>query len=376
MHNNKILIIGHQARATYIFWSVLIQQMQKAGYEVICCVSKQESDQYINLLQNNNIRVITYSLERKGIKPWQDLKSLAELYKILGHEQPYKIFAFAIKPVIYGNFAARLAGIHDVFSCITGLGFSFEATTNLKKKILQHIAIILYKVALRFSKGIIFQNTADKAVFLQKNIIKADHNILICNGTGVNTKHFALEKNFPKQTTFLLVARLLQAKGIEDFVNAAKILKEKHSNIHFQLLGPLEHGTGAFTLSQVQHWQNLGYIDYLGEAFDVRPYIAAASVVILPSWREGLSCSLMEAMSMGRPIVASDVPGCRELIEEGKNGFLVPPKNVLALANALEKFIINTKLLNPMGAHSRHLAESYFDAHGVAGEILQHMDIK
>ncbi len=375
MSNKKVVIIAHQARAVYTCWSVLIQHMQKAGYEVVCCVSKQEHSSHIQSLKDLNVRVINYSLERKGINPLHDIKSLLQLYNILRHERPQKIFTFAIKPVIYSNIAANLAGIKDVYSCITGLGFSFEPANTIFKKLLHHTVIILYKFALRQCKGIIFQNIADKEIFLQKKILPPASNILISNGTGVDTKHFYLQKNFPTNITFLLMARLLIAKGIEDFAKAAQILKLKYPCINFQLLGPLEQGPGSLSQKHILNWQQQGLIEYLGETIDVRPYIAAASVVVLPSWREGLSCSLMEAMSMGRPIVASQVPGCKELIEEGVNGFLVPPRDAKALANALEKFIINKELLAPMGAHSRRMAIEHFDAHSVARQILHYMDI-
>ncbi len=371
----KILIIGNQARSTYLFWSVLMQHMQQAGHEVICCVPEQVNDPYIAALQNKKIRITTYSLERKGTNPWQDIKSSYALYKILRQEKPHKVFTFSIKPVIYGNIAAKLAGIEEVFSCITGLGLSFQPAHTPFMKLLHNIVILLYKISLRHAKGIIFQNTADAEAFMQKKIIPSNYPTLTCHGTGVDIDYFAFDPSFPKDITFLVIARLLEAKGIADFAYAAKILKSKYANIHCQLLGPAEYGLGALDLNQVQNWQKKGYIEYLGATDDVRSFISKASVIVLPSWREGLSCALMEAMSMGRPIVASNVPGCKELIEEGKNGFLVRPKDGVALAKALEKFILDAKLLSNMGNHGRYLAEHVFDARKVVFQIMQYMNI-
>ncbi len=370
----KILLIANQAKSTYNFWSVLISHIQQAGHELVCCVPHEKNCQYIDLLKSNNIKVITYSLKRNTISPWQDVKTIVKLCRIFQQEQPHQIFTFAIKPVIYANIAAKLTGI-TAYSCITGLGLSFEQSKSIFRKCLHNIVTLLYKISLHNSAGIIFQNQNDKQVFLQKNIIQSNANTLLCNGTGVNTKHFYMQTDFPKAITFLLIARLLKAKGISEFAHAAKILKAKYSNINFQLLGPAEQGLGALSLQQVMEWQQLGYIKYLGEAHDVRQFISESSVVVLPSYREGLSCSLMEAMSMGRPIVASRVPGCMELIHENKNGFLVKAKDEITLANALEKFIINPQLIVTMGSHSRHMAEKSFDANIVALQIMQFMHL-
>ncbi len=371
----KILFIANQARSTYIFWSVLMQNIQQLGHNVVCCVPAENDQQYINELRAQGVRVIMYPLQRKGINPLYDIKSFIALYNIARTEKAHKIFTSTIKPIIYGNIAAKLGGNGQIFSCITGLGFSFEPTDNILKKLFNKLVTWLYKIALGRTKCVFFQNMHDREIFLQENIISKHTKTALCNGTGVNIKHFYFHEHFPTRPTFLLVARLLKAKGIEDFAKAGAIIKQKYPQACFQVLGPEEQGYGSLNLSQVLAWQNSGHITYLGDAHDVRPFLTEASVVVLPSLREGLSCALMEAMSMGRPVVASDVPGCRELIINNKNGILVPPQNPVALAHALEQFILHPQNIASMGLAGRRMVEEHFDATYVAKQLLQHMKI-
>ncbi len=371
----KVLFIGNEARSSYIFWSKLMQNIQRLDHDVVCCVPHENNKHYIKALQAQGVRVITYALERKGTNVIKDIKSLWALYDILRQEKPDKIFTSAIKPVIYGNIAARTAQIKDVFSCITGLGFSFEQDGGKLKRILHELVKFLYKLALCKTKIVFFQNESDKEFFLQNKIISKKTKAIICNGTGVDVDYFALQKKFPKQITFLMIGRLIKAKGIKEFVQAAKIIKQKHTKVSFKLLGPKELGHGAMDFNKIKKWQKEGCIEYLGESHDVRPYITDASVIVLPSYREGLSCALMEAMSMGRPVVASEVPGCKELIKHGKNGYLVPARHYVALANALERFILEPHTIKPMGLEARRMVENDFEANKVALHLMQHMNI-
>ncbi len=373
--NMKILFISNQARSTSIFWSTLMHSMINAGHEVICCVPDLLTNEHVQTLNKQNIRTISYFLKAKSINPLHDIKSFFALCFILRKEQPDIIFTSTIKPIIYGNLATKITCKSKIYSCITGLGFTFEPSANIFKKLLHILCVSLYKISLSNIQGIIFQNTDDLATFKQKKIITQQSNTLITQGTGVDIEHFALKKNYPQSITFLLVARLLEAKGISDYVQAAQIIKTKYPHIVFQLLGPYEQGYGAISHSQIQHWHAQGYISYLGETNDVRPFMTNASVVVLPSWREGLSSTLMEAMSMGRPIIASNVPGCRELVHEGHNGILFKAKDASALAKALEHFILNPNIIPTFGANGRLLAEQQFDARQVAKNIMGFMKV-
>lgn len=366
----KAMILSNQSRSMSVFWRVLIKAMQAKDLEVICCAPPGDmaSD---NSLKNMGCRLLHYDLERKGLNPFKDLQSLNQLTKIMKAEKPDILFATTIKPVIYGLLAAKKAGIKRAFATITGLGYAFEADTFFKK-IINNISRFLYRASLRNAKGVFFQNPEDASLFRKQNILAPDGPVLFAAGTGVDTSHFA-PAPFPSiqngEITFLLIGRLLEAKGLREYAKAAKLLKTKYPDAKFQLLGPPDTGLGTIDLKEIASWQP--DVTYLGETTDVRPYIARAHVIVLPSWREGLPTSLMEAMSMGRPIVATNTPGCREVVNKDVNGFLAELKNPESLAEAMEKFLTRPELVVRMGAAGRRIAEEKFDANVVAQGILE-----
>lgn len=368
----KVILVSNQARSMAVFWRVLIEAMRERGMEVVCCVPAGDPVSEAALGQMGG-RVVNYQLDRKGINPLRDYKTFRELRAIFASEKPDLLFATTIKPVIYGCMAAARSGVANIFPTITGLGYVFESD-SLFKKLINRIARFLYRKSLKYAKGVFFQNTDDISLFRDQEILDQDSPVLLAAGTGVDTSHFE-QAPLPPATpvVFLLVARLLEAKGIADYVAAARILRQKYPEARFQLLGPPESGAGSLPLAQVERWQAEGLIEYLGQTADVRPRLAAAHVVVLPSWREGLPTSLMEAMSVGRPLVATDVPGCRSVVEEGENGFLVPAHDPAALASAMERFIVNPGLIAIMGGKSRRQAVERFDAHRVAEGILNDM---
>lgn len=335
--------------------------------KIIICVpaGDEQSDQNLREL---GCTVIHYPLDRKGLNPLADMATLSALKKIMGREKPDIVFATTIKPVIYGCLAASACGVPHIYATITGLGYAFEADTPLKK-IINRISRFLYRHALARASGVFFQNHDDADLFIREGILDKSDRILFARGTGVDTEHFASAPLPDGQITFLLVGRLLEAKGIEDYAKAASLLKTRYPQARFQLLGPKESGPGRLSDTVLES----SALEYLGEAADVRPYLANAHVVVLPSWREGLPTSLMEAMSMGRPIVATDVPGCREVVDNGENGFLVRLHDPDDLASAMEKFIVEPALIATMGQKGRDLAVNLYDANVVADGILNDM---
>lgn len=365
----KVIMLSNQGRSMTIFWRVLIDAMRKKGFEILACVPYGD-DSPASL----GIPVLHYHLERKGLNPFKDLQSLRELCKIFAEQKPDILFATTIKPVIYGCLAASKAKIPNIFATITGLGYAFEADTFFKK-IINRASRLLYGQSLRHANGIFFQNPEDARLFRDCRILPPHAPVFFARGTGVDTTYFAQTPLPPfahgAPIIFLLVARLLEAKGIREYAEAARILRQQFPNARFQLLGPQEHGPGSLSLSELAQFEQ--HIEYLGETSDVRPYLGAAHVAVLPSWREGTPTCLMEAMSMGRPLVATDVPGCREVVREGCNGFLAQVKNPQSLAAAMRHFLENPDLIPCMGNASRNLAEKSFDAHVVAAGILENM---
>jgi glycosyltransferase involved in cell wall biosynthesis len=250
----------------------------------------------------------------------------------------------------------------------------FEADSAITK-MLMALAALLYRLALRGAAAIFFQNREDKDFFAKAGIVNATHRVELTKGTGVDIAHFAPAPLPSGPPVFLLVARLLEAKGLHEYAQAARMLKERHPDVRFQLLGPPEQGLGSVPLESVREWERAGIIEYLGQTGDVRPYLAAASVIVLPSWREGTPCAVMEGMSMGRPAVVADTPGCREVVVNGVNGYLAPPRDARALADAMERFILHPEDIAAMGAASRRIAAEDFDARKVAARIMRVMGL-
>ena len=377
----KIIVLGNQAKAMSNFWSVLIRHMRKAGHEVVCCAPPGDADAEA-VLAAQGARMRHYALDRKGLNPMSDLRTTRELFRLFKEEKPDLLFASTIKPVIYGCMAARAAGVPHIYATITGLGYAFEADTFLKKCV-NRLGRLLYRAALSGAEGVFFQNQDDISVFRQSGILGRNARVLTARGTGVDTKRCA-PSPLPDYTAdgrlngapvFLLVARLLEAKGLPEYAEAARLLKARYPDARFQVLGPPEKGLGSVSMEQMDAWQKQGCIEYLGETRDVRPYVAAAHVLVLPSWREGTPTSIMEGMSMGRPAVVTDAPGCREVVRNGVNGYLVPLRDPQALAGAMEAFITNPEDIARMGQAGRELALSEFDAEKVAARILEDMRV-
>lgn len=369
----KVMILSNQSRSMLNFWSVLVNRLQGAGCEVVACAPKGDEES-AKLLAEKGVSLFEYPLNRKGLNPLDDIRAFLALKRILRKIRPDILFSTTIKPVIYGSLAAKMVKIPKIFATITGLGYAFEADTPLKKAV-NMIGANLYRHALAGINGVFFQNADDLEVFRKAHILSADARIFMARGTGVDTAHFSPAAFPPSPLKFLLIGRLLEAKGLYEYAKAAQILKKKWPQAAFQILGQPESGPGSVSQDRVKEWQKEGIIEYLGECRDVRPHIAASHVVVLPSWREGVPTALMEAMSMGRPCVASDVPGCREVARDGENAFLFPAKNAEALAGAMEKFLLTPALLEPMGAAGRRIAVDEFEAQNVAAKIIADMGI-
>jgi glycosyltransferase involved in cell wall biosynthesis len=222
---------------------------------------------------------------------------------------------------------------------------------------------------------VFFQNSDDEALFRRLSIIPRGLPVRMSKGCGVDAARFRSQAPPGDAPSFLFVGRLLEAKGLRDLAAAARIVRAKHPDCVINILGPEEHGPGAVPLREVRQWEAEGLLRYLGEPRDVRPYLERATVVVLPSWREGTPGALLEAMSMGRAVIAADAPGSREVVRPGVNGFLVPLRDPEALAAAMESCILDPALVRRLGAAGRSLAEGEFSALAVARAIMREMGI-
>lgn len=371
----KILLVGSIAGSIVNFRGDLIKAWIERGYQVVTLTrpSKEARKERIRALGAVHREI---PIERDKINPWKDIKLILALRKIIREEKPEYIFAYTVKPVIYSSLAARLAGYRSrCFFMITGLGYAFSGQ-SLKQRFVKQVLRLFYRSALKRSEAVFFQNEDDLAVFKEQKLISDAQNVVMINGSGVNLEYFA-NNELPKgeDLTFLLIGRMLGSKGIREYARAARLVKENHKQVRFRLLGRLLNSPDSIRQEELDGWQKCEMVEYLGGTEDVRPYIKECSVYVLPSYREGTPRSVLEAMAMGRPVITTDAPGCRETIEEGVNGYLVPVKDSQALAEAMEEFIKNPMLISKMGAESRRIAEEKFDVHKVNRVILEAMGL-
>lgn len=369
----KISIIASKARSLVTFRGPLIRELVRAG-QMVTTYAPDPTDEVVSALSSMGVSLETIPLSRTGMNVFQDLETLRWLYRLFRETQPDMVFSYTIKPVIYGSIAATWASVPKIYSMITGLGYTFT-DTSLRGKLIGQGVRFLYRRALRTNTAIFFQNPDDRDLFISEGIVKDQHKAVVINGSGVDLDFYSVARPKTEPLTFLLIARLIRDKGIVEYVEAARKLKRLYPQCKFRIVGPFDSNPSAIDRSIVQSWQDEGVIEYLGATSDVRPFIADSSVYVLPSYREGTPRTVLEAMAMGRPIVTTDAPGCRETVVQGKNGFLVKVRDSDSLAAAMERFIENPHLIPQMGAESRRLAEEKYDVHKVNASILRVMGI-
>ncbi len=368
---HKIMIIAGLDRSLLLFRSELIKEWLSMGLEVTAAAP---GDDIKNRLEQMGAKYVSIPLNRAGLNPIKDIYLMASLMRLLRKERPDYLFLYTIKPVIYGSLASIVLPTCNIFSMITGLGYVFIAQKG-KDWFLKKLVSLLYRAALRRNRNVFFQNPDDAGEFINLGIVE-EGKVVLVNGSGVDTDYYYLAPLLEKPVTFILIARLLIEKGIVEYVEAARLVKNCYSEAVFKLIGwPLEGDLSVIKFEKVEKWKEEGVVEILGETDDVRPFIAGSSVYVLPSYREGTPRTVLEAMSMGRAIITTDAPGCRETVVNNVNGFLVPVKDVEALAGAMEEFILEPDLIVNMGRESRQLAEEKYDVRKVNRAINKTMGI-
>lgn len=322
--------------------------------------------------------VITHdtSIRRTGMNPTADLKAMFDLRRLMKEIKPDYFMGYTIKPVIYGNLAAWLAGVPHRFALITGLGYTFIGGQGVKRKLVSKLAHTLYKTALSKTHKAFFQNPDDEALFRELGLLPKGTPSVVVNGSGVDVSQFEVSP-LPLGSTprFLLIGRLLGDKGVREYVQAAQQVKQQHPEAQFDLVGWIDENPNSITQTELDEWIAAGTINFLGRLTDVRPAIRNCSVYVLPSYREGTPRSSLETMAMGRAVITTDAPGCRETVIDGVNGFLVPVKDANALAAAMLRFIEQPELIAEMGKCSREIAEEKYDVHKVNEQMLKGMKL-
>ena len=325
-------------------------------------------------LEARGITLHQISLKRTGTNPFADLTAVAELWGLMRGIRADGVLGYTIKPVIYGSLAAWLASVPNRFSLVTGLGYAFTGNASGKRGLLRKLIQRLYRFALSKNSKVLFQNPDDEALFRQLGLLPAHVLSCVVNGSGVDVADYALAPLLGKPS-FLLIARLLGDKGVREYAQAARQVKTQYPDTVFRLVGWLDDNPDAIDQQELDEWVSSGTLEFLGKLSDVRPAIAESNVYVLPSYREGTPRTVLEAMAMGRPVITTDAPGCRETVSDGDNGFLVPVKAVDALVAAMIKFIENPELVSKMGQRSRLVAEQKYDVHRVNELMLTEMGI-
>jgi glycosyltransferase involved in cell wall biosynthesis len=372
----RIAVIASYTPSLTNFRLELLKRMVESDCEVFA-FAPENDPVVIAQLRSIGVSFIQIDMGRAGLNPLADLKTLWLLWRQLRRLKPDLVLPYTMKPIIYGGIAARLAGQNERSFLVTGLGHVFsDAVKSRKLALVRRLSVVLYRFALRNAKVVFAYNSADVEDIERYHLIDGKTPLVLVPGSGVDLDHFANAEIPAGPVTFLLIARLLKDKGIFDYVEAARRLRAEYPQAQFRLLGHFDPNPTAISRQQIAAWTREGLIDYLGETTDVRPYLAACSAFVLPSYyREGIPRSILEAMATGRAIVTTNLPGCRDTVEEGINGFTIEPQHPGQLADSLRTFLRDPSLAQRMGARSRQIAQAKFDVHHVNRILLERMGL-
>lgn len=350
----------------------MIDEFIRRGADVVVFGDESE-DSWKSYFSGHGVSYFSYRVSRNGLNPISDLGTLKELRALFRMVKPDKVFTYQAKPNIYGTIAAHQAGINDVYVMMGGLGSVFRAI-DLKSRAIGAVVGMEYRVALRCSRAVFFQNEEDAELFLSRGLVSRGK-VVMTRGSGVNLSQFPM-RPLPVKNSFLFVGRLVKGKGVFDYLEAARMVKTQYPHVEFHLVGPYDTNPTALKPEELQPYIDDGTVVYHGEQQNVQTFQEASSCFVLPSYYgEGTPKSALEAMATGRPLIVADAVGCREVVRNGENGFLVPPKNPIAIAGAMKKLIDDENLRRYMAEKSRLLAEDLFDVKKVNRIICETMGI-
>lgn len=368
----RIVVLGSYAPSLVNFRGPLIAALIAEGHVVHALAPDIDQVTHARLSALGAIPR-SVRLRNSGIDPVANLRTLGELTRIFREIAPDCVLSYTIKPVTLGSLAARRAGVGQIVALVTGLGYAFTSGPGWRRRISRIAATLLYKRAFAACDLILFQNPDDEADLRRLGLVRDRDRTHQVHGSGVDLAHYA-PAPLGDQPRFLMIARLLGDKGVREYAAAAALLKTAYPQADFALLGYIDHGPDSISPAELAAIEGKG-VRYLGPSDDVRPAIAACNILVLPSYREGTPRSVLEAMAMGRPVITTDVPGCRQAVVDGVNGLLVPPRDAAALAAAMRRLITAPDSIAAMGAASLTRARERFDVTRVNAEIVAAMEL-
>lgn len=374
----RVFLLGSFAPSVVSFRMPLIRKIRALGGHVaVGAPVAQFSPEHLAVLAEAGVSVHDIPVDRHATaNPLTDLQYVRRVRTAVRQELANVFIPYTIKPVAFGSLGARLAGVRQIMPMVTGLGSAFIAERpSLRARLVRAAATGLYGLAFSFADTVYFQNPDDVSDLYKLGALRLSTRVVVLAGSGVDIEQFC-EQPLPETPAdsicFLMVARLLADKGLREFAEAARIVKTRYPQVQFALVGPPDTNPTAVPIEEVRGWHWINHRPWMD---DVRPALAACSVYVLPSYREGTPRSVLEAMATGRAIVSTDAPGCREPVENGVNGFLVPPRTAAPLAEAMLRFIEQPGLVRDMGAASRRIACARYDSRVVYDPMLIRMGL-
>ena len=358
----NILVLTNNIGGLYSFRKEVMKAIVEAGYEVF--VSEPDDDERVKFFEEIGCHIIKTVFNRRGINPVEDFRLMLAYRKLIRQLKPHAVLSYTIKPNAYGGIACRLTGI-PLLANVTGLGDALE-----NGGLLQKLTVALYRIGISKARCVFFQNETNKAFCESRGIFGRKTRLL--PGSGVNLEYHRYQELPPDGIIrFLFISRLLRDKGTEEYFQMAKAIKEKYPNTEFQILGWCE---GDYK-EELDALIEKGVVNYLGSTSDVRPFLAKVHCTVMPSYHEGMSNVNLESAANGRPVITTDVPGCRETVNDGETGYLVKPRDDKALIEAVERFLfLPYQDKQKMGRMAREKVEREFDRNIVIKAYLEEIE--
>lgn len=366
----KFILISPRSRSVYDFRGDMIKEIISRGHEVIVTGPDEE---YLDKIKELGVRYKIIPFENSKVNVFKDMKYIYHLYKFLKKEKPDITLGYALKPVIFGGIAAKLAGVEKIYSLIAGAGRIYSSD-SLKVSIIRGIIGGLFKISFKCCNMVIFQNTDDLNEFVERRYLEKEKTAHV-NGSGVDMERFKAVI-LPQEPVFLMISRLIKEKGIFEYLNAARLVKKEYPEAKFVLLGGYETSIGSIKPEELEPYINEGTIEYPGVVRNVIPILQKARFFVLPTYyREGLPRTILEAMSMGKPIITTDWNGCRDAVKDGVNGLLITPKSTKELADKMKYILNHPNEAFMMSENSLRLCKKRYSVDLINKQMLKVMDI-